>query len=447
MVINEQIHLLESSCNQGSIKVISQDPFEKSFLQVIFTWTVFLSYLQWHFNVLVYLRIVNQYFLFLNFYNYSDLNFTECLKSTSYNLSLSSICQNDTAQYWLTIYFDSNGSVIKTSLLQIPYKFTYISKISNIDTLNFILGSYNYHYEKLYLLNPLNNTMQQLDYQNHDEITIDFSVALFNSGLDMNQSNLVIILYISYNEIYSQQLNFNKYSITLEDLNFLDFLHYTHFVQILILQIRDKQIFFLVTSIEGVGYLLVYKLFSKSFELHPSNVITTITAYTYNNTVLVPNSVYSNGFLLQQFKQGNTYIIGVYYIPNLLINNLEEPILMLGQLNSTSSEYALITNIEDRNATCLALNNGSVLYYPIYTRTLICHYRQDRNTVHVNITCKNDFSNGSYEITFILPQLDEPSRRWIYSLITIIIFQLIGFYILVKYRMRNIGYIRTEIEL
>ncbi|CAD8203650.1 unnamed protein product [Paramecium pentaurelia] len=388
------------------------------------------------------IRIVNQYFEFLQSYDYSNLNFTECLKSTSYNLSLSSICQNDTAQYWLTIYFDSNGSVINTCLLQIPYKFTYIKKISNIAFLNFILGSYNQHSQHFYLLNPFNNSIQLISSDCQD-----FSVSLYNSSLDMNQSFLVIILYISQNRVYCQQLNFIKYLITSGQFAFFKFLHNIPLVQILILQIRDKQIFFLITSIEGVGYLLVYKLFSKLYELHPSNFITTITAYTHNNTVLVPNSVYSNGFLLQQFKQGNTYIIGVYYIPDLLINNLEEPILMLGQLNSKSPEYALITNIEDRNSTCLALNNGSVLYYPIYTRTLKCHYREDRNTVNVNIVCQNDFSNGSYEITFILPKLDEPSRRWIYSLITIIIFQLIGFYILVKYRMRNIGYINTEIEL
>ncbi|CAD8117539.1 unnamed protein product [Paramecium primaurelia] len=386
------------------------------------------------------IRIVNQYFEFLQSYDYSNLNFTECLKSTSYNLSLSSICQNDTAQYWLSIYFDSNGIVINRSLLQIAYKFTYISKISNIAALNFILGSYNQNSQNLYLLNPLNNSIQLLisDCQ-------DFSVSLYNSSLDMNQSNLVIIIYISnYYDVFYQYLYFNKYSITQSNFLVL-FSDNLLYAQILILQIIDKQIFFLITSTEGFGYLLFYKLFQN--QLSFQDLITTIPAYVNDDIVLVPNFVYSNGFLLQQFKQGNTYIIGVYYITDLLINNLEEPILMLGQLNSTSSGYALITNIEDRNATCLALNNGSVLYYPISTRTLKCHYRQDKKTKHVNIICKNDFSDGVYDINFMLPDLNYNSRRWIYSLIIIIILQLIGFYILVKYRMRNIGYINTEIEL
>lgn len=120
---------------------------------------------------------------------------------------------------------------------------------------------------------------------------------------------------------------------------------------------------------------------------------------------------------------------------------------MLGSSYSTSNQYALIGNLNNKNATCLALNSDGFLYYPIPTRTIKCHYRKRKRTVKVNITCKNDFSSGSYEITFYLPELEIYSRGWIYSLITIILIQLIGFYCLVKYRRRNFGYLNMEIEL
>ncbi|CAD8193550.1 unnamed protein product [Paramecium octaurelia] len=390
------------------------------------------------------IKIVNLKLEILQSYDYSNLNFTECLKSTSFNLTISSICQNETAQYWLSISLDSFGNVLDVNSFLIPHKFIEISKINNIAQFNFILGSYNSKYQYVYFFTSLNNSMQKLGFNGDCQ---DFSVAQLNSSLELNQSNLIVILYIINNVPYSQYLQFSENSITLKKNDFHRFIISPKpvlYVQILILQIINNQIFIFISSTDGFGQFLILQLFQPFFDGIRKVIATTPSS---NGLALIPNSIYSNGLLLQQFKQGSTYIIGVYQTTKLLNNNFEEPILMLGQLNTTSLGFALITNQEGENATCLALNNGSVLYYPIYTRMLKCHYKEKRNTFQVMTSCKNDFSSGSYKITFILPDLDTPSRRWIYSLIAIIIFQIIGFYILVKYRMRNIGYINTEIEL
>ncbi|CAD8159219.1 unnamed protein product [Paramecium pentaurelia] len=393
------------------------------------------------------IQIVDQFFEYLQLHNYSNLNFTDCLKSTSYNLTLSSICQNDTAQYWLSISFDSNGIVIDMNSFSIPNRFTNVSKINNIANLNFILGTYDSYYSnlygKLYLFNSSNSSMQQLyDYNFSCQ---DFSVALYNLNSDINEENLVIILYIIDYLAFSQYIFIRNNSISFQEPSALMWIYNNIFgVQIQILQIINDELFMLITSIEGVGQFLVYSLKQYLFE-RVRYIITSIPAYGD----LKPNtiSIYSNGYLLQQFKKGYNYIIGVYQISKLLNNNLEEPILMLESINSTSLEYALISNLESQNPTCLTFNDGSVLYYPIYTRTLKCHYRIHKKDVQVNTQCMNEFSNGSYELTFILPDLDIPKSKSIYTLLIIITAQLIAFYILIKYRMRNIGYINTEIEI
>ncbi|CAD8130448.1 unnamed protein product [Paramecium sonneborni] len=409
------------------------------------------------------IQIVDSQYNFQQSYDYSNLRFSECLKSTSFNLTLSSICENNTGQYWLRISFDYFGNVSDINTFLIPGIFTNIFKISNIDNLNFILGTIlNSQNQSLYLLNSLNNSMQQLSCDsNSSDFNIsfcncqDFSVALYNSGYDSNQQNIVIIVYImnkiaTYQYIYLESNSFQlkkQYSF-FRQRKYSIFRHYyqnSYAIQILILQIIGKQIFILITNNVGLGELYVFFLKQNQNRLNLFDFITTIPGY--GNLLPISNSIYSNGLLLQQFKQGNNYLIGVYQISNFYDNNLKDPLLLLGSQTSTSLEYAFIGNIEDQNATCIAFNNGSLLYFPIYTRILKCHYKKRRNNVQINISCQNQYSSGSYEITFIFPELEINKSRWIFSLITIIAIQLIGFCILVRYRMRNYGHINTEIEL
>ncbi|CAK71722.1 unnamed protein product (macronuclear) [Paramecium tetraurelia] len=51
------------------------------------------------------IKIVNSKLEILQFFDNSNLNFTECLKSTSFNLTISYICQNETAQYNIGLAF------------------------------------------------------------------------------------------------------------------------------------------------------------------------------------------------------------------------------------------------------------------------------------------------------------------------------------------------------
>ncbi|CAD8125440.1 unnamed protein product [Paramecium sonneborni] len=392
-----------------------------------------------------YILIVNQQLEYLQLYNYTNFNFDECLKSTSFNLTLSSICQNASAQYLLSITFDLQGNVQDINSFLIPYTLIKITKINTIAYLNFILAtSYNSSIQELYLFNQLNSS--SMNSINNNYYIQDFSVALFNSSQDINKQNLVILTYISDDYIYYQYLYLRKNSFELASNSF--FHQQTGVpvfgVQILILQIINNQILILITSREGISGLFVFQVFQGEV----FDIIATIPNYNFGNISLIHNSIYSNGFLLQQFQLGYNYTIGVYQIGKFFDNTREDPILMIGSQNSTSLEYAFIGNTEHQNGTCLALHNdGSILNYSISTRLLQCHYRQRKTTVQVNILCENEFSSGSYEITFVLPPLEINSRGWIYSLIILITLQLIGFYFLVKYRMRNFGYINPEIEI
>ncbi|CAD8114821.1 unnamed protein product [Paramecium sonneborni] len=373
------------------------------------------------------IQIVDSSFNFQQSYNYSKLRFTECLKSASFNLTLSSICQNNTGQYWLSISFDCFGNVSDINTFSIPGIFTNIFKINIIYNLNFILVFFQFYQSKFVFTqlikqqHAINQLLQQIILQ---------LLRFFRSPLQfwqrkqlvniMNKIATYLYLYFGNNTSFQleKQNSFfrqGKYSLFRHDCK----------------QQEDK-------------YSSLSQIMLNQNRLNLFDFITTIPGY--GNLLPISNSIYSNGLLLQQFQQGNNYLIGVYQISNFYDNNLEDPLLLLGSQTSTSLEYAFIRNIEDQNATCIAFNNGSLLYFPIYTRIFKCHYRKRRNSVQMNILCQNQYSSGSYQITFILPELEINKRGWIFSLITIIAIQLIGFYILVRYRMRNYGHINTEIE-
>ncbi|CAD8213431.1 unnamed protein product [Paramecium octaurelia] len=366
----------------------------------------------------------------LSYYDYSYLNFTGCLKSTSFNLTLSSICQNETAQYWLSISFDYVGNVVTQNISLISMRFTKIIKISNIGNLNFILGSSNNFYSYVYLFTSQNGSMNKMS-----KVCQDFSVALYNSNLDRYYLCLIETIVAS-----CQQFSLVNNSIKIFKFDYLQVQSFC--IQILILQIIDDQILLFLTGREGIGQFNLVNGNNNNFALEIGIFIP-----NYGDLLPIPTALFSNGFLLQQFQYEDTYIIGVYQIKKFIYDSLNEPILMLGSLNSTSLEYALITNEEDNNATCVTFNNGQVISYPINTKTLKCHFKKHSNTVQINTQCTNAFSNGIYELTFYLPDLNIHKSAWIYTLIAIITVQLIGFYILVKYRMKNLGYINTEIEI
>ncbi|CAD8214274.1 unnamed protein product [Paramecium pentaurelia] len=61
---------------------------------------------------------------------------------------------------------------------------------------------------------------------------------------------------------------------------------------------------------------------------------------------IIANSFYQDGVLMKQFTQNNfsQFVVGVYYLNNLLDENLIQPILMQGSFNTTNPNYAMIIN-------------------------------------------------------------------------------------------------------
>ncbi|CAD8114073.1 unnamed protein product [Paramecium sonneborni] len=394
------------------------------------------------------IQVLNQYLEFLSQYDYSNLNFIECLKSTSSSLTLSSICQNKSAQYWISISFDNEGNVIEFNLSAIPSRFINISKINNILNLNFILGSQVQFKQNLYLFNIQNNSIELLydiDYIG-DFNCQDFSVALFNFAKDFNKQNKIIILYIIDSQPYSQYLYINEDSIIIQPIQEILWIYDSvFFLQVLILEIIKNKLFVLLTNIEGFGQLYVFRLSMTNLNLQIQDVLTSIPLY--GNFQLISNSIYQNGLLLQQFQQGNSYLIGVYQMSDFLDQSYNIPILMLGSQQTTSLEYALIVNQNFENATCLFILNGSIWNYPINTKTLTCHYMKRKKIVQVNVICQNEFSLGNYQLTFILPALEKSRKGWIYQLLIIIVCLLIFFYILVKNRLKKFPNINAYIQI
>ncbi|CAD8118083.1 unnamed protein product [Paramecium primaurelia] len=153
---------------------------------------------------------------------------------------------------------------------------------------------------------------------------------------------------------------------------------------------------------------------------------------------------------MQQFKSGNNYTIAIYYIDNFNEENQNQPLLMQSSFNVSSSKCEIIFNQTYINGICLSSfwnNTKQNFTQTIGTQNVTCHINRHTKKIMLPIGCSNLFSNGTYEITFKLPQLDYSSRGWIYALLSIIALLLLYFFIKVKYKTKNLDYIKSEIEL
>ncbi|CAD8066194.1 unnamed protein product [Paramecium primaurelia] len=158
-----------------------------------------------------YIQIVNSDLN--NIYNlsYSNLNLSECLKSTLSNYTLYSICQ------------DSYIARVETT--QLPRMFLNISKISSVFNQIFVSGSLDQQqYEQLYWLNQSNNAFQPIFNSNYS--CKDFSISqIVTTSSFIQQQQQIIILYIHYKEqiqqLYYLFLSVENNQITLQNSAFV----------------------------------------------------------------------------------------------------------------------------------------------------------------------------------------------------------------------------------
>ncbi|CAD8087759.1 unnamed protein product [Paramecium primaurelia] len=414
-------------------------------------------------------------------YTYSNLNLSDCIKSTSYNYTLYSICQNDSTQYWLIFQINQNGTLITlTNLTKFNQTFSNISKINCILNQMFVLGSLNQQRQQLYWFNQSNNIFQQINEDPWNNGCKDFSGAQFlQDNLQQKQDSIIIFYIVEMQVFHRQMLVFGNSTIFIINPNEVIlpecfnqkctkdeyFILPSHPLWILIIQVQYLNVIIFLSDIEfsyivNVNFQNSFNYqeffnFQNSFYTSQQSFGAVIkTLPNYGNSDNLGNSVYQNGVLMQQFKlkeqqnNENEYIVGIYYLSNLAENiDVTEPILMYGSFKTSSNQYGMIVNKKQGTGTCLYFLNDQILNNSISTWNVTCYFFQKNKMMNVSIYCQNAFSNGIYNITFYLPEIEKKHREWIYTLISMIILLLIAFYCQVRISTRGAGYINTEIEL
>ncbi|CAD8182503.1 unnamed protein product [Paramecium octaurelia] len=390
--------------------------------------------------------------------SYSNLNLTQCLKSTSNNYTLYSICGNSTSQYLLNFTLNCDGNIVLSETIQLPKTFQSISKFNAISNQIFILGTLkNSSLQQLYWFNQSNNNLLEIDKQNHG-MCQDFSIAQIPNRPQNDQLQQIIVLYIQRFIVYSRMMVVNNQVIELGNIIIINIQFACQYQYFLQTQIEYNLVLIMQASTNSIMILLSDMYFSfivevrlRLYQQFNQNIYKGIGFRTIpnfgdlNNT---GNFFYQNMILMQQFKYMNTYIIGVYYLNNLKDENLKEPILMQGSYNATVSDYAMITNQQYEYGTAIYFYNQKIYNYPISTWNVTCIANTKSNQINISIFCQNGFSNGIYNIKFYLPPEFHfnfgPSA---YILFLIIIILLIFFYFRFRKRTKRVGFIYSEVEL
>ncbi|CAD8214106.1 unnamed protein product [Paramecium octaurelia] len=407
-----------------------------------------------------FIQTFNNTLKFVMVVNYSNLNQIICLKSTSSNYTLYSICQNSTSQYLLNFTFDQDNKVELSNTIQLFQQFQSISKMSTILNQIFILGSFNNEQQSLYWFNQSSNMFQSLSYFP----CTDFSLSQMQL-IKGNQLNSVIIFYI-----FNQQPSYKIMSIKNEKIKFYNevfvqidicqkqqtcqamFMNYT---SVLIISSTNKFLLFIVSDTQ-YSYISSTKInLEEILKIHnqkkiQQKAILIRTIPNYGNLINTGNSFYQNGILAQQFQYSNQnqYIVGIYSLNNLLNENLIEPILMQGSFITSISDYAIIFDQQQNQGTILYISGSEIWSCAIGTSNLTCLANSREDYMNIFINCRNQFSSGFYNIQFNLPpkfHFDFGPSAYILFLITLIL--LLCFVLKVKYKTRNFRYINSEVEL
>ncbi|CAD8214851.1 unnamed protein product [Paramecium pentaurelia] len=394
-----------------------------------------------------YIQTLSSDLRYLFNFNYTNLTFSQCINSTSYIYQLYSICQNSTSQYLLNFTLNSSGFIVNLNTTQLPQTFSNISKMRSILNQIFILGTLN-QMQELYWFNQSNNILQVIINQCQD-----FSIAQIPKVNQDNQQESIIIFFIQQSQLEYRimlivdDINIKFHNRVIFQINFVDTQYYLqqyYYYQILILQIYSKKAILLVSDIY-FSYIIYLRIPFQSQEIQIGKIFGTIP--NYGNLAITANSFYQNGILMQQFKIQGQFIVGAYYLNNLLDQNLMEPILMQGSFPAINNSYAMIVNQEYQNATLLTISQNKIHNYQI-SNNLTCVTNTKNGLMNVFFNCENVFSKGIYNITFHLPpKFHFNFSSSAYALFSMIILLIIFFYIRFKYKTRNLGYFNTEIEL
>ncbi|CAK79298.1 unnamed protein product (macronuclear) [Paramecium tetraurelia] len=301
------------------------------------------------------IQILNGELTILSNFSYSYLNFIECLISTSNKNNLYSICYNDTSQYWLTFTLNTSGIVSKFDLIQFNQTFSKIQKIGCLLDQIFILAMFNNKGQELYLFNSFNSSLQQLSvYKNNKSMCQDFDIGILQSNSLDFQSNTIILFMTNGFQLYYQMMFVSANAIELSSIvsyqlqicnqQFGCFLATQIIFNLLILQTEGHNVI-LIASNSNISFIIKIRVLIEQILGSPAlaSVIQTIPNYNLNNDGYI---IYSDGILMQQFQYFfNEYFVGIYYLDNLAqLQDPFEPILMLGQLNTTSVQKAMIVN-------------------------------------------------------------------------------------------------------
>ncbi|CAD8100390.1 unnamed protein product [Paramecium sonneborni] len=391
----------------------------------------------------------------IKYFDYSYLNFSECIKTTSTYYQLNSICKNSSNQYWLTIILDNQGNVYFMECTIFPIVFQTIYKMVQFQNYLFISGSQQNQSSLLYIFFIVNNivikNMNNSLYQNYS--IQQYDVAQFKDQPN-NNYNVFAVIFIAENMPLYSIITFNENIILSINCNylFIDVFNQKISVinnqlnQIFIVEVKSNQIklLFVCNSFASIFLSLSYNKQLASISI--KEILATIS--TYGQLQITQNIIYQEGILMQQFQLPNqSYVLGVYNLSQIQFDNLDTPILMFeGQSNISMPSYSMIINKLYFNGTFVTFINNSIFIQPIITQLLTCPFIKKKKHFNVSIFCYNDFSFGNYEVTFLIPNLDEHKESWFYSLFLIICFLLIGSCYFVKSKIKGKKFY-IEIEL
>ncbi|CAD8112496.1 unnamed protein product [Paramecium sonneborni] len=398
--------------------------------------------------------------------NYSNQSFTNCIISTSQYNSLYSICQKDAQkQYLVNFIFNDLGHILQMIVQPLEMYFQSIQKYTRIFNYNFILANQNdqdyQNYDFTLLVGP----------QSFGKCVIDYDTLFLGNTSFQDQlvSKIAIILITNYPPDYYTTLNYmilmiNQTKIIFGDQHLYDveIRPVQSKIQLNFTQIQVLQQFFLQSLIQCISnnmsviFYLTYNYPNQIQEGEGSqftinNINAIIPQYGYLQ--LSTKTAYSNGILMQIYSQSNLLFTASFYNISQ-INYVDDitPILMFqGQSNLNSiQQVMMIKKLEQQNeqlGTFLSFYYNKIILYPINKQYLNCDIKKHGQTIQTNISCKNQYYTGTFQITLEVPSLQYKKQHWMIALLLIILVLLILFYFLVRYRLRNMKNLYTEIEL
>ncbi|CAK94358.1 unnamed protein product (macronuclear) [Paramecium tetraurelia] len=389
----------------------------------------------------------------------TNINFTQCLVSTSYNYTSYSICQNETSQYLVNFTLNSEGEIGNLMYLPLPQAFSNIFKMRISKGQIFILGEFVNQNQYLYWFNQSNNSFIQLTQEfsildDNQHNCQDFSVDQFSYN-GYEQQNLILILQTIRNQLYYQIIEIKGENIIINPLIYV-IIHYCNFQYscvdlnqfnyVLIIKIIDGKVAVLVTDTYSVSYLV--NILINPGKAQQSNylaaVIRTIPNYFYH--LYTGNSFYFGGVLIQQYQLKGGYVMGIYYLDGYENKSIVEPILMQGSFGtSVSKQYAVILNQKYPSGIALCLDNPFI--YPFSTQNITCNLERGLQQRIVYLGCRNAFYHGIYNITFNLQIKEHNSRGQIYALLSLIVLMLFYFIYKIISNFRSLKYLNIEVEL